>query len=124
MVPIFKKGDPLDPCNFRPICLLSAASKLNAGHLLNRLFDWDSKNAIVFKEQASFRKGKSTIDQVFVLQHLINKFTKASNKYLYAAFIDFSSAFDLVDRDRLWGKLAETNIDKRTPVAYTANALK
>lgn len=75
------------------------ASKLYARYLLNRLLEWDSKNSIIFEEQAGFRKGRSTIDQAFTLHHLISKFSKPPNKSLYAAFVDFSSAFDLLDRE-------------------------
>ena len=45
-----------------------------------------------------------TVDNIFVLNGLISHLLN-NNKCLYAAFIDFSKAFDYVVRDNLWCKL-------------------
>ena len=50
--------------------------------------------------QSGFRKHKGTIDNIFVLHgvidHLLNE-----NKKMYAAFIDFTKAFDYVVRENM-----------------------
>lgn len=53
-------------------------------------------------------KGKSTIDPCFVL-----RLPQNGRKELYAAFVDLIFAFDLIERGRLWQKLASTNTDRR-----------
>ncbi|XP_061481611.1 uncharacterized protein LOC133383943 isoform X2 [Rhineura floridana] len=41
VVPIFKKGDPAIPTNYRPISLLDVAAKLYGRYLLNKLSEWE-----------------------------------------------------------------------------------
>ena len=59
--------------------------------------------------QASFRQGYSTIDHVFTLLALVQKQLLSHGK-LYACFIDFKKAFDLVDRNTLWLILKKNGI--------------
>ena len=53
---LFKKGDPADPNNYRPICLLSIAYKLFASLLKQRLLDASVEDRL-WKSQFGFRKG-------------------------------------------------------------------
>ena len=50
-----------------------------------------------------------TVDNIFVLNglntHCINE-----NKYLYCCFVDFTKAFDYIDRDILWYKLIKIGV--------------
>lgn len=48
-----------------------------------------------------------TIDNIFVLHGLIRHFIN-EGKRLYAAFIDFTKAFDYVVRENLWLKLIKS----------------
>uniref|UniRef100_A0A803TJP4 ribonuclease H n=1 Tax=Anolis carolinensis TaxID=28377 RepID=A0A803TJP4_ANOCA len=113
IVPIYKKGGRNDPQNYRPISLLNITSKLYAQHLLQKLTEWLQERQIVHEEQAGFRNGYSTIDQCFTLNHIIRKYTKQNNSHVFAAFIDLSAAFDSINRNRLWGKLQNSDIDRR-----------
>jgi len=61
---------------------------------------------------AGFRAGKSTVDHVFVLRHLIES-TQKSRKVLYCCFVDFRKAFDRVRRDYLIRRLAELGVHGR-----------
>ena len=56
-----------------------------------------------------FRKGRGTVDSIFVLHNVINEFMEKGNK-LYTCFIDFSKAFDYVVHDNLWYKLLKSGI--------------
>uniref|UniRef100_A0A670J8Y1 Reverse transcriptase domain-containing protein n=1 Tax=Podarcis muralis TaxID=64176 RepID=A0A670J8Y1_PODMU len=112
IIPIFKKGNRTEPANYRPISLLSIISKLYAAHLCDKLVEWMEREHILSEAQAGFRAKRSTIDQALILQHLADKYSRKGGS-LYAAFVDFKSAFDLIPRDRLWEKLGATNIDKR-----------
>ena len=54
---------------------------------------------------AGFRKGKSTIDHIFVLQSLIDKYLYKEKGRFYFVFVDFSKAFDLVPHCHLFYSL-------------------
>ena len=64
---------------------------------------------IISDSQFGFRKGLSTIDAIFVLQSLVNKYL-SDKKRIYCCFIDFQKAFDSVDRVKLWHKLFQIGI--------------
>jgi hypothetical protein len=66
--PIYKnKGNHLDPKNFRPITILSCFGNLFTAVLLTRLNAFSEKFSILNENQSGFRKGYSTIDNIFVL---------------------------------------------------------
>uniref|UniRef100_A0A670I2D7 ribonuclease H n=1 Tax=Podarcis muralis TaxID=64176 RepID=A0A670I2D7_PODMU len=113
IAPIYKKGDKKNPANYRPISLLDVASKLYARLLLGRLEEWADTNKVISEVQAGFQRGKSTLDQCFVLNFLLCKYIHNLKQKLYVAFIDLKSAFDTVPRHALWQKLEKTNIDLR-----------
>lgn len=50
-----------------------------------------------------------TTDNIFVLHGLINHMIN-KGKQLFCAFIDFSRAFDCVNRDNLWSKLIKLGL--------------
>ena len=109
--PIFKnKGDKMKPENFRPITILSCLSKLFTSILNNRLTKFLDTYDPLNENQASFRKGYSTVDHIFTL-NAIFELLKAYKKKLYCAFIDFSQAFDSVWRVGLWRKLLGNHIN-------------
>jgi len=71
--PLFKKsGSPNDPNNYRPISLLPCLSKIFTKVIANRLIKWASSENVVSEFQAGFRPGKSTVDQMFILQHFVD----------------------------------------------------
>ena len=59
--------------------------------------------------QSGFRKGMSTVDNIYVLHCLITHCINEKKK-LYSAFIDFKKAFDFVVRDILWIKLIQSGV--------------
>ena len=101
ILPIFKnKGSINSPENYRPITLLSCLGKLFTSILNDRLYNFAEKYEILCPNQAGFRKGLSTIDNLFVLQSLI-EISKSYKNKLFCAFIDFKQAFDNVWRGGL-----------------------
>ena len=99
ILPIYKnKGSVNLPENYRPITLLSCLGKLFTSILNNRLNKFAEKYEIICHNQAGFRRGLSTSDNLFVLQSLF-EMSKSTKSKLFCAFIDFKQAFDNVWRD-------------------------
>ena len=111
ILPIYKnKGDKNSPENYRPITILSTFGKLFTAILNKRLNDYAENYNIISSSQAGFRKGYSTVDNLFVIQGLMD-ILKSQKKKLYCAFIDYKQAFDMVWRKGLWFKMNQSNIN-------------
>lgn len=107
--PVYKGGGSYDPSNYRGIAISSCFSKLFSKVLFNRLDCYIETNNIIGPEQIGFRKQCRTSDHVLTLKTLIDKAFK-SKRYLYSCFVDLSKAFDTINREALFYKLAQYNI--------------
>ena len=109
--PIFKnKGSCKDPSNYRPITLISCVGKVFTAILNNRIQSYVEDKEIINNCQSGFRKGHSTIDNMFILHTLIEIVCKSKHS-LFCAFIDLKQAFDKVWRNGLWQKISKYNIN-------------
>lgn len=99
VISLFKKGDRHRCDNYRGISLLNSAYKVYSRIINNRLKI--ITDALLCEEQSGFRKGRSCIDNVFIIQQLIEK-RREFNLETHIAFIDFKKAFDKVNRQKLW----------------------
>ena len=61
------------------------------------------------EEQAGFRKGKGTRDQIANMRWIIEK-AKEYGKTILMCFIDCSKAFDCVDHSQLWDTLRSMEV--------------
>ena len=114
IVPIFKKGDRMDPSNYRGTSLSNILSKVYTSILTDRLYSWTENEGKLFEEQAGFRKGHSTVDHIFALSQLVSNCLYGNRrKKVYCAFIDFQKAFDTVDRARLWEVLVKIGVSTK-----------
>ena len=104
------KGDINDVNNYRGITLLSCIGKLFTSVINARLYDYLTTANLLGSEQVGFRPKHSTLDHIFALQILANYYIN-ENKQLYCAFVDYSKAFDFVDRTYLWQKLINSNVN-------------
>ena len=96
---LFKKGDRSNCGNYRGISLLSTVGKLLADILLQRL---QTILPFVYPEsQYGYRAGRGTIDGIFTVRQVMEK-TREQRRELYISFIDFTKAFDTVDRPLLF----------------------
>ena len=108
IIPIHKKKDKLHCDNYRGISLLCHSQKLMASVLLGRV---KSRTEEVLSEaQAGFRPGRSTIDQLFTLRLLAEKYYEFG-KDLYICYVDFQKAFDSVWRKGLWQVMRHLGYD-------------
>lgn len=94
ITPIFKKGDRDKLENYKGITLLNTAYKIYAMVLQNRLEKEIEEKKMLPKTQAGFRRGRSTIDNIFILNYIANREIKRAGDKLYTFFADLSAAFD------------------------------
>lgn len=111
--PLFKKGDPEMAENYRGISFCNTVGKLFSGILLNRITKWVKDNKILRESQAGFRQSYSTIDNIFNLKSIIKIRLSKKRQKAYAFFVDFSAAFDRVDRNCLFYKLATLGLSSK-----------
>ena len=64
IVPIYKKGDPKEPANYRGITLSSTMSKLFTYILNQRLSSWFEQSGAASQAQFAYKKKNSTADAV------------------------------------------------------------
>ena len=94
-----QKGDRAECGNSRGISLLSVSGKVLAKIMLTRLLEHVVDLALP-ESQCGFRRGRSTIDMIFVGRQLQEK-CREQHQGLYLAFVDLTKAFDTVNRDLL-----------------------
>ena len=99
IIPLPKKGDLSLVTNYRGISLMAIAAKLYNKMILNRLVPF--VEPLLRKNQNGFRRGRSTLSQILCLRRIIEE-SKLSNRDLALVFVDFSKAFDSVDRSKMF----------------------
>ena len=101
---VYKSGIRNNPNNYRGITVLGIFAKIfeilvsNRFQFINEAFDK------VDRHNGGFLRGKRTTDNIFILTSLIQR-QLSLGKPLYVCFVDFSKAFDLVNRAILFYKL-------------------
>jgi len=61
---MYKKGDRMNPTNYRPISLLTSFSKIFENSLYIRLTEHFNSNKLLVGNQFGFRKGVATEDAI------------------------------------------------------------
>lgn len=107
--PVHKKGDLAVASNYRGIAIVNSAYKLYANILRARLAEFVEEKKLLPDTQSGYREGRSAIDNIYIINHVVGT-TLAKNEQLFCAFIDYTAAFDTVDRERLYRKLEKIGI--------------
>lgn len=95
--------------NFRGISFLCTVYKIYADILRCRLEKEMEHKDMLSESQAGFRKGRSTMDNIFVINHVIQREKEKEDKKV---FVDLKAAFDNVGREVLWRIMEEKGVNK------------
>ena len=108
VITLAKNGN-LQLCrNYSTISLISHPRKVVLKIILNCLKPEAEK--IIAEEQAGFRQGRSTTEQIFNLRILCERYFQHQQD-LYHVFIDFKKAFDREGHAALWATIGLYNIN-------------
>ena len=107
LVPIIKNktGDTSDKNNYRPIDLVTAASKIFEICILELL----EMYLITHDHQFGFKSEHSTDMCIFTVKSIIKYYTR-QNSPVYNCFLDASKAFDRINHWTLFKKLIDCNV--------------
>lgn len=110
IIPIPKKGNQKKIENYRGITLLSTPLKLYNKMLLNRIEP--HVTPLLRVNQAGFLKGRGTIEQIHCLRRLLEG---VMDKHIptVLTFIDFTKAFDSINREYMFKILENYGIPKK-----------
>ena len=99
------KGAVSDANNYRGIALMPNALKILTKLLARRL--QTAVGHLLPDGQYGFRYGRSTTDAITHLRDFVRDRLAAPRRFTYAGFVDFSKAFDKVERELLVKKMKE-----------------
>ena len=112
ITPVFKKGNRNNTNNYRGITVLSLLGKIYTRLISERLTTWAERNNIFTESQFGFRKSRNTTDCIFVIKGLID-ILFSQGKKLYVCFIDYTKAFDLLNRSAIFAKLFRSGVSTK-----------
>ena len=112
VVPIFKKGDRLDPNNYRGIALINTLLKVLTKVLAARLQDACRTFNLLKREQVGFVRGEECVAQAACLLESCQR-RRIRGKDTLLCFLDLRKAYDLVPHDRLISKLYKAGLGVR-----------
>ena len=110
IAPIFKKGDPLQASNYRPVSLTSVPSKIMEHIVCSHIMKHLEKHRVLCDNQHGFRKFRSCESQLITTVDDLAKNLDNGNQ-TDMILLDFSKAFDKVNHSSLLAKLQHYGIN-------------
>ena len=120
VIPVYKKLDPLQKENYRPVSLLPHISKVFERVIYNQINSFMENK--ISKCVTGFRKSHGTQHSLIVM---LEKWKKALDKEenMSAIFMDLSKAFDTINHDLLLAKLKAYGFSKQA-LSFMCSYLK
>ena len=110
LVPLHKKGSPGEPDNYRGLAVGNNISQVYTKCLNTKMKNFAEENQLLSPHQFGFRDDFRTGDAIFSLRSIVSYYKSVNNKPVYACFVDFSKAFDSVNRTALAYKLGRFGV--------------
>jgi len=105
VTPVFKKGDPTDPNNYRPIALTCVLCKLMESIIKDQLLSYLLSHNLISKHQHAFIAKHSTSSN---LLECVSDWSIALNnrQCVDVIYVDYKRAFDSIVHNKLLNKLS------------------
>ena len=113
ITPLPKGGDLTIPKNWRPVCIMPAASKILEGVLQSQLQSHMESNQIFSPSQHAYRRCRSTESALIELDTIVQK-ARNEDKVVALVLTDMSAAFNLIKKDILLSQLEVYGFDERS----------
>lgn len=109
VTPVYKKGDPTDIDNYRPIALVSVFSKIMEKIIADKIYTFLNKYNLISDSQHGFRPGFSTeTASVECVQYIFDRMDDGD--YVISVFFDLARAFDSVQASFVSNKVHNLGI--------------
>jgi len=110
IIPIIKKGEGREVKDYRGITIMSSMYKIYTAILAERIRKEVETKNLIPDNQAGFRKGMGTMDQIFALNYSLNRQLGKEKGKMTVLFIDLKAAFDSVDKEVLIRVMIERGV--------------
>lgn len=114
---LFKKGNPLNAENYRPISILPTVYKLFSKVLCARIKQQLETEQSV--DQAGIRSGFSCDDHIFAIS-ILSEGCAEFRRPLWVVAVDFKKALDTVEQPSIWTSLLEQGV----PAVYVDTLMR
>ncbi|HYJ01232.1 MAG TPA: reverse transcriptase family protein, partial [Nitrososphaeraceae archaeon] len=93
---VYKKKNPNNPLNYRPIALLNTTYKIYSSIITSRLSEFMENNNCFSNMQGGFRRDRPTYAKIWGLKNIIEHSIR-ENRELHVTYIDIQKAYDSVE---------------------------
>ena len=109
VTPIYKKGDPMEAENYRPISVIPTLAKNFERLLFQKMLEHVEKHEIINKNQFGFLKRESSNDTVIHLTESVNSFIE-ENETAVSIFLDLAKTFNSISHKSCLEKIKKKDL--------------
>ena len=117
VVPVHKKNNAQNQCNYRLVSLLCNVSKIFERLVYNNMYSFLMENKLLNPHNSGFHSGDGTVSQ---LSSITQKLTEAldDGEDVRIVFLDLSKAFDKVWHKGVLFKLKRKEVSENLPKSH------